>query len=266
MTAVRPNPSTVQQWWVLTVRAVSPIWRNGELLISVLLSGIFTVCYYVPLKQMMVTVAPQIGNYGQYLTPLITLQAIYFSGMSGGLRSALDSTEGINRRFGAMPIRIMTPLAARMSANVCRCSTALVTAIIFGHLIGFRFQRHIGFTAAFLVLALLIGVAVTFVGDLAGAVSRNPEATSYLLLMPSLILILLSVGIQPVELFPGWIQPFVRNQPFSQFVYALRTLAGDPADDGGSPAGPIVGPALAWLVGTMLVAVPLYARLLTRRR
>ncbi len=77
---------------------------------------------------------------------------------------------------------------------------------------------------------------------------------------------MLSVGIQPVELFPGWIQPFVRNQPFSQFVYALRTLAGDPADVAGSPTWPIVGPALAWLVGIMLVAVPLYAHLLTRPR
>lgn len=162
MTAVRPDPSTFQQWWVLTVRAVSPTWRNGELLISILLSGIFTVCYYVPLKQMMGAVAPEVGNYAQYLMPLITLQAIYFSGMSGGLRSALDSAEGINRRFGAMPIRAMTPLAARMSANVYRCTTALVTAIIFGYLIGFRFQRGIVFTAAFCMLALLIGVTVTF--------------------------------------------------------------------------------------------------------
>lgn len=107
---------------------------------------------------------------------------------------------------------------------------------------------------------------VTFVGDLAGSVSKSPEATSYLLLMPSLILIMLSVGIQPVELFPSWIQPFVRDQPFSQFVYALRNLAGDATDVAGSPAWPAVGPALAWVAGMMLIAVPLYAHLLTRRR
>ena len=104
---------------------------------------------------------------------------------------------------------------------------------------------------------------MTFVGDLAGAVSKNPEATSYLMLMPSLILIMLSVGIQPVELFPGWIQPFVRNQPFSQFVYALRSLASEATP---SPTWRVVGgPALAWLFGIMVIAVPLYARLLRRR-
>lgn len=266
MTAPRPEPSTVGQWWVLTVRAIAPTWRNGELLISVVLSGIFTVSYYVPLKKMIGDVVPEIGNYGQYLMPLITLQAIYFSAMSGGLRSAIDSMEGINRRFRAMPIRRLTPLAARMSANLYRSAAALMTAIVFGHIIGFRFHRGLGYAVAFCVLALLIGLMLTFVGDLAGAVSKSPEATSYLLLMPSLILIMLSEGIQPVELFPGWIQPFVRDQPFSQFVHALRTLAGDATDLAGSPIWRVVVPALLWLVGIMLLAVPLYARILKRPR
>lgn len=266
MTELRPDPSTLQQWWVLTVRSVAPTLRNGELLISLVLSGIFTISYYLPLKKMIGNAAPEIGSYAQYLMPLITLQAIYFSGMSGGLRSAIDATEGINRRFGAMPIRPMTPLAARMTANMYRCTTALVTAIVFGYLIGFRFQRGLGYTVGFCVLALLIGAMLTFVGDLAGAVLKSPEATSYLLLMPSLILIMLSVGIQPVELFPGWLQPFVRDQPFSQFVYALRNLAGGAADVAGSPTWPVVAPALAWVAGIMLIAAPLYAHLLRRRR
>jgi ABC-2 type transport system permease protein len=264
VTAPRPHPSTVGQWWVLTVRAIAPTWRNGELLISVVLSGIFTVSYYVPLKKMIGDVVPDIGSYAQYLMPLITLQAIYFSGMSGGLRSAIDAREGINRRFGAMPIRLMTPLAARMSANLYRSAAALMTAIVFGHIIGFRFHRGLGYTVAFCVLALLIGLMVTFVGDLAGAVSKSPEATSYLLLMPSLILIMLSVGIQPVELFPAWIQPFVRDQPFSQFVYALRALAGGAPDFPSSPIVRIVGAALAWLIGIMLIAAPMYAHVMKR--
>ena len=63
--------------------------------------------------------------------------------------------------------------------------------------------------------------------DLIGTVAKNPEATTPLLMVPQLIFGLLSVGIQPAERFPEWIQPIVRNQPISQFVYALRALAGD---------------------------------------
>ncbi len=263
--AVRPKPSMIQQWWVLTARAIAPTLRNGELLISVVLSGIFTVCYYFPLKQVL-GAAAQGSSYAQYLMPLITLQAIYFAGMSGALRSATDSVERIDRRFRSMPIAAVTPLAARMSANLCRCTTALVTSIGYGYLIGFRFHRDVQYTAAFFLLALLIGVTITFVGDLVGAASKNPEATTYVLLLPALILILLSVGIQPAEEFPGWIQPFVRDQPFSQFIYPLRAMTGAASHATATPTLSVIGPALAWLLGTILIAAALYAYLLARRR
>ena len=69
---------------------------------------------------------------------------------------------------------------------------------------------------------------------------------------PQLIFGLLSVGIQPAEQFPGWIQPIVRNQPISQFVYALRALAGDTTD--AAPSVTLVGdgadvPVVARLAG-----------------
>ena len=265
-TAVRPNPSTIQQWWVLTARAIAPTFRNGELLISVVLSGIFTVCYYFPLKQVLGAAVPGSSNYAQYLMPLITLQAIYFAAMSGALRSATDSVERIDRRFRSMPIAALTPLAARMSANLYRCTTALVTSIGYGYLIGFRFHRDVQYSAAFFLLALLIGVTMTFVGDVVGAASKNPEATTYVLLLPGLILILLSVGVQPPEEFPGWIQPFVRDQPFSQFIYPLRTLTGEATHAAATPTLSVIGPALAWLLGTILIVAPLYAYLLARRR
>ena len=58
-------------------------------------------------------------------------------------------------------------------------------------------------------------------------------------MLPQLIFGLLSVGIQPADQFPEWIQPIVRNQPISQCVYALRALAGDTTDAAG--CGDLVG-------------------------
>jgi ABC-2 type transport system permease protein len=132
--------------------------------------------------------------------------------------------------------------------------------------IGFRFYLSGVYTAAFYLLVLLIGVVLSFVGDLIGAVSSNPEATTHILLLPQLILGMLSVGILPPEQFPGWLQGFVRNQFYSQFVYALRALAGDATNSVPRPTWSVVGPALLWLVAMMLVAVPLYAFVLRRRR
>ena len=51
--AVRPRPSALQQWWVLTVRSIAPTLRNGELVTAIAASVIFTAGFYIPLKELM---------------------------------------------------------------------------------------------------------------------------------------------------------------------------------------------------------------------
>ena len=113
-------------------------------------------------------------------------------------------------------------------------------------------------------MVLLIGFVVSLVGDLIGMVSTNPEATTHIILLPVLTLGMVSVGFQPAEQFPEWIQPFVRNQVNSQFVYALRALAGD--GTGVSLTWSVLTPALVWLAGIVAATVCLYVRILRRRR
>ena len=84
----RPNPSTSRQWWVLTVRIITPTLRNGEVFTLIAASIMFTVGFYIPLKQMMGALANGMSSYAQYLMPLIALQAIAFASLSAAFRSA----------------------------------------------------------------------------------------------------------------------------------------------------------------------------------
>jgi ABC-2 type transport system permease protein len=264
--AVRPRPSALQQWWVLTVRSIVPTLRNGEVVTAVAASVIFTAGFYIPLNQLMGAATREISSsYAQFLTPLIALQAISFASISGAFRAATDAAQGINRRFGSMPIATLTPLAARMCANVYRCVIGFTIALICGHVIGFRFYGSVAHTVGFCLLVLLIGVVLSLLADLIGTKSQSPEATTPLLMLPQLIFGLLSVGIQPAELFPEWIQPIVRNQPISQFVYALRALAGDTTDAAGSPTWSVMSPTFFWLLGLLVILVPMSAVLMARR-
>jgi ABC-2 type transport system permease protein len=264
LAAARPKPSTFGQWWILTTRLVAPTVRNGEVLFAVIASVVFTAGWFIPLNHIMGATSGM-SSYAQYLMPLIALQGIAFASVTGALRAATDSVKGVNRRFQSMPIGPLTPLAARMSAGVHRCVVGTAAALISGHVIGFRFYRDLEYTVGFCLLLLLIGVVLSFLADLLGTNSKNPEATTQWLLLPQLIFGLLSVGIQPVERFPGWTQPIVRNQPISQFVYALRALAGDTTSAAGSVTWSVVGPSLAWLVGAMAIMVPLSVIVLRRR-
>jgi ABC-2 type transport system permease protein len=260
--ADRPATSAITQWWVLTVRVITPTLRNGEVFTQIATSIMFTVGYYIPLKKIMGAFVVGM-SYGQYLMPLIALQAV---ALTAAFRSASDSVEGINTRFKAMAIGSLTPLASRMSASMYRCVIALVTALVCGYVIGFRFHGGWLHAAGFCALMVSIGAALSLLGDLIGVANENPEATVPVMLVPQLFFGLLSVGLQPVERFPEWIRPFVRNQPVSQFVDALRALAGDSASSPGSVTWSSVGPALAWITGLIAVSLPLHAIVSARRR
>ena len=264
--AVRPTTSTVQQWWVLTGRVIAPTLRNGEIFIQAFASVMFTVVFYVPLKEIMGAFVEGMSSYGQYLMPLIALQAVAFAAVSAALRSSMDSVQGINRRFQAMPIAPLVPLASRMSASMYRCVIALAASLVCGHVIGFRFYGGVAQTLGFCLLMLLIGAALSLLGDLIGAANKNPEATVPVLLVPQLILGWLSVGLQPVERFPQWIQPFVRDQPVSQFVCALRVLAGDSTPAGGEVTWSTIGPAMMWAAALIAILIPLHGRVASRRQ
>ncbi|RDH79053.1 antibiotic transporter [Mycolicibacterium moriokaense] len=264
LTADRPDVSTVGQWWVLTTRLIAPSLRNGEVLTTIVAVVVFAAGWYIPLNNMLGKTSGM-SSYAQFLMPLIALQGISFAAITGALRAATDSVKGINRRFDSMPIGTLTPLVARMSAGAYRCSVGIAVALVTGHVLGFRFYAGWLNAIGFCVLLLLIGMVLSFMSDLLGSYSKNPEATSQVLMLPQLIFGLLSVGIQPAEMFPDWIQPVVRNQPISQFIYAMRALSGD-----SKPTATVnwstLGPSAAWLVGVTLVMVPLSLMLLLRKR
>lgn len=264
--AIRPTGSTVQQWWVLTVRVIRPTLRNGELATQVAAPVMFTVNFYLPLKQIMGAFIQGMSSYAQYLMPLISLVAIAFAAISAAFRSATDSVLGIDRRFKAMPISALTPLAARMSASMYRCCIALAVSLACGYVIGFRFYGGVAHTVGFCLLVLLIGAVLALLGDLIGTANKNPEATMPLLLPPLFVLGLLSVGLQPVERFPAWIHGFVRDQWVSQFVYALRALAGDSTPAAGSVSWSVIGPAVLWCAGFIVLLLPLHLYVSSRRR
>lgn len=264
LVAARPKVSPVGQWWVLTTRLIAPTIRNGEVATAMVASIVFTAGWYIPLENIL---GPRSGmsSYAQFLMPLIALQGISFAAITGALRAATDSVKGINRRFESMPIGSLTPTAARMSAGCYRCAVGTVASLISGYIIGFRFHAGLLNAIFFCALLLLIGLVLSFLADLLGSNSKNPEATSQWLMLPQLIFGLISVGIQPAENFPDWIEPIVRNQPISQFIYALRALAGDTTPGAGEVTWAMIGPSLAWLFGVMAIMVPLSVVIIRRR-
>ncbi|WP_067646884.1 ABC transporter permease [Nocardia harenae] len=254
MTAALQRVPASLQWTALSERGIRAALREGDLILAFASPLTFFVCIYVPLRRSM-----EAGgiDYAQYLAPLIVVQAMFFTAMFAGDRAAREVQGGMGTRLRAMPVRAWVPPAARISANLVRAIAALAGALVVGSLFGFRFHG-LGHTLAFVLLTLAFGTAVILAADALGTATANPELGATVLFAPQLLLLMMSTGFVPAEGFPGWIQPFVRNQPVSQVAGALRELAA-----GSATATTAV--AVAWVAGLVVPAAVAAVRVERRR-
>lgn len=242
------KPSSFAQWRALTGRIVWVMATKGELIVAVITPLVFTLGFYLPLRYVMKF---QGIDYAQFVMPIIVLQTMSFTMMSNAQMAAFEALTGLNTRMQTMPIGKLVPLLARLSAGLVRSVTSLAAALVWGHLIGFRFESGWGQAVLFCVFSLTVGTVLAIGADALGSLTKSPEALSQALTLPTLVLGMMSCGFVPESGFPAWIRPFVRNQPISQFSFALR----DMADNG--VTWQVLWVPLVWLIGLAIAFVPL---------
>lgn len=253
----RPDPNSFQQWLALTGRTLKSMVKTGELAVAVIAPLIFTIGFYLPLRFVMKL---QGIDYAQFLMPIIVLQAMAFTAISASQLASVEALHGLTTRLKTMPVAAPVPLLSRMTSGLVRSAITLTAALVYGYAIGFRFSAGVAQAALFCVLALAISLALSLGADAIGTLAKSPEATAQALALPQLILGMLSSGFVPESGFPEWIRPFVRNQPISQFSFAMRDMA-----EGGVTASSLF-PAVAWCVGLMVVFAPLAVWASMRRK
>ncbi|WP_395705348.1 ABC transporter permease [Rhodococcus ruber] len=244
----RAIPSAFPQWAALTWRTVRSMVRTGGIYVSMLSPVVFGLGFYLPLKYVMQF---QGIDYAQFVMPIIVLQAMAFTAISAAQLSSMEGTTGFSTRMQTMPVASAVPLLSRISAGVVRSLVSLTAAIAFGYAIGFRFFGGWQQILLFSAIAMAFSITLSLGADAIGSLSKSPEATAQALTLPQLILGMLSCGFAPESGFPEWIRPFVRNQPVSQYSFALRDLAE------GNVTWSVLFPSAAWTVGLLIAFLPL---------
>jgi ABC-2 type transport system permease protein len=242
------RPNGFKQWRALLGRILRTMIGRGELVVAVLIPLVFTLGFYLPLKYVM---SVRGVDYAQYVMPIIVLQTMSFTMMSNAQLAAFETMNGFNERMQTMPVASLAPLGARICAGIFRSIIALAAAIGFGYLIGFEFDAGLGQAALFCAFSLAVSLVLSLGADALGVITKNPQALSQALALPTLILGMLSCGFVPVTGFPEWIQPFVRNQPISQFSLSMQAMT-----DGGV-TWDVLWPSLLWIGGAAALFLPL---------
>ncbi|MEU4344164.1 ABC transporter permease [Nocardia sp. NPDC023852] len=243
-----PRLSSFAQWRALTGRIVYTMVTKGEMIVAVVTPLMFTLGFYLPLRYVMKF---QGIDYAQYVMPIIVLQTMAFTMMSNAQIAAFEARTGLSTRLQTMPIGMVVPLTARIAAGLVRSITSLTAAVVFGYVIGFRFVAGFGQAVLFCVFSLAVGTVLAIGADALGSLTKSPESLSQALTLPTLIFGMLSCGFVPERSFPMWIRPLVRNQPISQFSFALRDMAAD------GVTWQVLWVPLVWVAGLAVVFIPL---------
>nr|AAD20381.1 daunorubicin resistance protein B [Mycobacterium avium] len=228
----------------LTERSLKSAARDGEMIFEIVSPAAYLAGFTVALHGLIDTGRI---SYSQYLLPAVVVQSMIVLGLLTADRAARDHLFGFGERMRTLPIAAAATVTARVAATLMRALLSLVVAMVAGYAFGFRITGGLGYAMAFLFIALLLCLAVTLGADAVGSRAKSVQGASHLLFVPQLLLFMLSTGLAPEQTFPAWLQPFVRNQPVSQFAETLRGLAAGRVVLNNATA------ALAWCAGMVLV-------------
>ncbi len=256
-----PSPSVRLRWAVADTNAV--LWRDTirtlrqpEMLTFAVVMGSFFLVLFNYVFGGSIGAGAEI-DYLQFLVPGVLVITALNGAQQTSLGLAADLTEGVTDRFRSLPMSQVAVIAGRTLADAARNVVGLTLVALLGLLMGYRFGSLPGAFGAVL-LATGMGFAFSWMGAAIAAKVRQPDMVGMLSMFWLFPMMLASTAFTPAETMPGWLQPFARYQPVSVTADAVRGLA-----DGDVGSGDLLL-ALMWMVGMLVLFVPLSVRLYTR--
>lgn len=242
----------------LAVRSLIKTTRTPEALIDVTLQPIIFLLLFTYIFGGAIGGGDR-HEYLQYLLPGLLGQSIALGGIALGQNLNADIEKGVFDRFRSLPIARSAPLVGSVLADVVRYVVLCAFFLGFGLILGFRVQTgpvelllavlvSIGFALCFCWISVFVGMKVRTSGAVQGVM--------FLLVLP------LSFGSNvfvPTDSLPGWLQAFVDVNPISHLVSTFRGLVL------GGPVAEPLGWTLLWMLGLLVVFVPLALRAYNRK-
>jgi oleandomycin transport system permease protein len=247
-----------RQALVLARRSLIKTWRTPEALVDVTLQPIIFLALFTYVFGGAIAGGSQ-HQYLQFLLPGLLGQTIAMASVSLGQNLNTDIQKGVFDRFRSLPISRSAPLVGAVLADLVRYLVLFTVTMVVGALMGYEVTT--GWTGVVAALALSMGFALCFgwISVFVGMIARAPGAVQGIMFLLVLPLSFGSNTFVATETMPGWLQAFVKVNPISHLVSAVRGLMT------GGPVAGHVGWTLVWMAGLLVVFAPLAVRAYRRR-
>jgi ABC-2 type transport system permease protein len=198
-------------------------------------------------------------SYVNYLMPGIVVMTAVFGALTTGLGLTEDLKAGVVDRLRSLPIAQSSVLIGRTAADLTVNVITLVVMLLIGFAVGFRPTQPVYEVALAFGLVLAFAYVFSWISACVGLAVRDPETAQSIGFIWVFPLVFASSAFVPTSSMPGALHAFADVNPVSLTVNAARALTIGHAD----ALGPALG-ALAWLVGLLVVFVPLAIRTFRR--
>ena len=194
------------------------------------------------------------GGYVSYLMPGIIGQSAAFASFGTAIALARQIQKGVIDRFRSMPIARSAVLTGRLLSDSLRLTLTVLVILGVGYAVGFRFQNGWGPAILMMLLGIALGVVVCCISAYVGLAIRDEESVGSFGLVWLFPLTFVSSAFVTISTMPGWLQAFAKNQPISIVIEEMRSLAL------GGPLALHAWQSVVWLVGILVVFIPLSVR------
>jgi ABC-2 type transport system permease protein len=170
-------------------------------------------------------IAGSVHNYLPLIIPGILAMTVLTTAQVTGVQLREDMDKGVFSRFRSMPMSRIAPLAGALLADTIRYGIATVLTLVMGYILGWRPGGGFGYLVFGALLTIFVAWCISWIFAFIGMKARTASSVqgiAFLVLFP---LTFLSNAFIPVDTLPGWLQAFVKVNPISHLVSAVREAA-----------------------------------------
>jgi len=248
---------TLRNSLTMAYRGVLKIRRTPEQLFDVTLQPIiFTLMFTYIFGG---AISGNVQNYLPVIIPGILVQTVITTSIVTGVQLREDMDKGVFDRFKSLPIARIAPLAGALLADTIRYTIATVLTFTMGYIMGYRPEGGLGYVVLAGLLVIVCAWAISWIFAFFGVIARTASSVQGISMLVLFPLTFLSNAFVPAETLPNFLQWFVKFNPISHLVTAVRELAN---------SGTIGWDLSASLIGAAIVVIifaPLTVRAYMRR-
>ncbi|MBP7831982.1 MAG: ABC transporter permease [Candidatus Pacebacteria bacterium] len=240
---------TFSDIWIMTKRNLLRYARMPQLIIFSFIQPVMFVLLFAYVFGGAIQTP---GNdYINFLLPGILVQTVLFGSMMTGVSLAEDITKGMIDRFRSLPMARSAVLAGRTITESIRNVLIIAVMTLVGMLIGFEITNGFGNYLLAVLLTVGFGFAFSWVSATIGLAVKSVETAQTAGFIWVFPLAFASSIFVPVETMSGAVKWFAEHNPISYTVNTVRALTL------GTPVGDNHWYAIAWIVGILIVFIPL---------